>query len=114
MERPTAFFHVVVRNPPTLDDFTSNEAKGRRPRRPLSNDEAELWRGISAYESWALARRKAGISPWLGDFVAELRIPEGSAIVARRMTLSRGHWTLWGDPAELLACVVAVTPMHSE
>jgi hypothetical protein len=104
-------FHIVERDPLTRDDFLSNEAKGRVPRRPLTPEEQELWRGISAYESWALARRKAGRSPWLGAYVAELRIPPESSIRLRRTTSSRGHWTLWGDPDELLACVVSVTPM---
>jgi hypothetical protein len=111
--RPTAFFHVVVSDPPTLDDFTSNEAKGRQPRKPLTPDEQELWRGISAYESWSLARRKAGASPWLGEFIAELAVAEDSPIMARRTTNSRGHWTLWGAPEALIACVVAVTPLRS-
>jgi hypothetical protein len=71
------FFHIVEADPSTIEDFRSNEAKGRVPRRPLNPEEQELWRGISAYESWALARRKAGVSPWLGEYVAELRIPPG-------------------------------------
>ena len=111
--RPVTFFHVVLSDPPTVDDFTSNEAKGRQPRRPLTPEEQEIWSGISAYESWALARRKAGASPWLGEYVAELHIPAGSGIEARRTTNSRGHWTLWGDAAELLKCVVSVTPMRN-
>jgi hypothetical protein len=105
-------YHIVDADPPTADDFLSNAAKGRSPRRPLAPEEQELWRGISAYESWALARRKAGRSPWLGAYVAELRIPPGSGIQIRRTTSSRGHWTLWGDPNKLLACVVSVTPMR--
>src|SRR5688572_29833628 len=87
-----SFFHVIQFDTATEDDFLSNEAKGRIPRRPLSPEEQELWRGVSAYESWALARRKAGISPWLGSYIAELRIPPGSSIRARRTTRSRGHW----------------------
>src|SRR5690348_11263036 len=101
-------FHIVERDPPTLDDFTSNEAKGRVPRRPLNDEQTMLWSGISAYETWAQARRKAGASPWLGEYIAELRIPAGAGIHARRTTYSRGHWTIWGDPATLLACVVSV------
>src|SRR3954471_6800701 len=95
-------FHIVEEYPTTAEEFLSNEAKGRIPRRPLTPEEQDLWRGISAYESWALARRKAGRSPWLGAYVAELRIPPGSGIRLRRTTSSRGHWTLWGDPEALL------------
>jgi hypothetical protein len=105
-------FHIVESDPPTIDDFLSNAAKGRVPRRPLTSEEQELWRGVSAYESWALARRKAGMSPWLGAYVAELRIPPDSSIRMRRTTSSRGHWTLWGSPEELLACVVSVTSLR--
>jgi hypothetical protein len=107
------FYHMVATDPPTVDDFRSNHAKGRVPRRPLTAEEQDLWEGISAYETWSLARRKAGASPWLGEYIAELHIPARSAIRARRTTTSRGHWTLWGDPEDLLGCVVSVAPMRA-
>jgi hypothetical protein len=108
------FFHMVATDPPTLDDFRSNLDRGRMPRAPLTAEQEELWSGISAYESWAEARRKAGASPWLGEFIAEMHITENSPIRRRRTTASRGHWTLWGDPSELLACVVAVAPLRAQ
>ncbi len=108
------FFHMVATDPPTIDDFCSNQQKGRTPRQPLTTEQQELRSGISAYESWAQARRKAGAFPWLGDYIAELHIPPDSEIRTRRTTNSCGHWTLWGDPAMLLACVVSVTLMRAQ
>jgi hypothetical protein len=108
------FFHMVATSPPTINDFRSNQERGRTPRKPLTSEQQELWSGISAYESWAQARRKAGASPWLGEYIAELHIPPGSEIRMRRTTSSRGHWTVWGEPALLLACVVSVTPMRAQ
>jgi hypothetical protein len=105
------FFRIVGSDPPTLHDFLSNTALGRQPRYPLDVEARELWDGISVYASWARARRKAGTSPWLGSFIAELRIPPDTSVVARRTTTSREHWTLWAEAQVLLDCVVSVLPL---
>lgn len=98
--------HRIVRtNPPTHDDFVSNEARGR----PVPDDleDASVWDGISVYSTAAQARRKRRTSPVLGAFIAVLRVPlDGSMRVQR--TRGEGHHTVWGEPAALLRLVVAV------
>jgi hypothetical protein len=100
-----------VTDPPTVDDFRSEQAKGRRPR----NSEPEtlrLWNGISVYRTEAQARRKARALPILGTFIAAVYLAEGVAVRYERTTKSDGHYTLWGDAHVLLAGVVNVTPVR--
>lgn len=111
--RPRSLFRIVVRNPPLLDDFTSNEAKGRVPPRSLTEEQRRQWSGLSVFErrdqAERLARRRAG----LGRFIAELRLPSDGSISCQRTNLgSPGHYTLWGDPALILQCVVRVYPVE--
>src|SRR5215212_10734621 len=77
------FYRIVASNPPTTDDFTSNEARGR----PLSNpslERRELWRGLSAYASPARACLTARKYPIHGRFIAKLVIGEDAPIRSRR------------------------------
>jgi hypothetical protein len=46
--------------------------------------------------------------PYLGLFIAELRVPMNGPITWERTTRSFGHYTFWGDPDTLLACVTDV------
>ncbi|MDP8923143.1 MAG: hypothetical protein M3O34_09750 [Chloroflexota bacterium] len=100
--------HRIVRtDPPTLDDFLSNLARGR----PVPDDpeDARVWDGLSVYSTAAQARRKLRTSPVLGSFIAVLRVPlDGSTRIER--TRGEGHHTIWGDPAMLMGLVVAVEP----
>ncbi len=100
------FWRIVRTNPPTAADFLSNEAKGLRGR----DDNAEtlrLWSGISVFATLTQAWRMAHRVPALGDFVAELNIPDDPAVRVER-TLGRGHHTMWGDADRLLSFVVRV------
>ena len=99
---PLRFYRLVRSYPPTLDDFTSQKAKGIPMARP-DPEVALLWDGISVYATEAQARNQAKAKPWLGAYIAELAISEGDPITFRRTGTGRGHHTLWGDPAELQA-----------
>jgi hypothetical protein len=103
------FYRIVLTDPPTLSDFLSAQARGRAA---LEDDpeRIRLHQGISVYATAAQAHRKARASPVLGRYVAVLEIPENGPIRWERTTASQGHHTLWGDPATLLRCVVAVVP----
>jgi hypothetical protein len=106
------FWRIVRTNPPSEADFLSNEAKGLHPR----DDDAEtlrLWSGIPAFATLTQARRMARRVPSLGDFVAELSIPDDPAVRIER-TLGRGHHTLWGDANRLLTSVVRVEPVEGQ
>jgi hypothetical protein len=104
---PLRFYRVVQSSRPTLDDFRSNKAKGIPMARP-DPEVALLWDGISVNATEAQAKKRARIQPYLGTHIAELAISEGDPITVRRTGTSRGHYTLWGSPSELLARVIRV------
>jgi len=110
-----AFYRIARTNPPTHRDFLSNQARQREPR-PGSPDELrQVWDGLSVHETEAQSRRQAREFPRLGSYIAEMRIPDQPAGPIRwQRTFSRnpGHYTLWGDPDELLAFVVSIVPVR--
>jgi hypothetical protein len=101
------FYRLIRSNPPTLDDFLSNKAKGIPMARP-DPEVALLWDGISVYATETQARNQAKAKPWLGAYIAELAISESDPITFRRTGTGRGHHTLWGEPAELNARVLRI------
>lgn len=107
--RTVALYRIVRSNPPTLRDMTSNKALGREPLRP-EPEVLRLWDGISVFDSASGARRQARQGPWRGQgFIATLVIPpEGFRL---EKTRGNGHFTLWGEPHDILACVRDVEPI---
>ena len=104
------FYRIVLTDPPTLTDFLSNSELGRFPKNP-DPETLRLWQGISAYDTEERARATAKKYRRLGRFIVELRIAEDGSIQYERTTSSHGHYTLWGDPALLLACVTRLVPV---
>lgn len=109
-----SFFRIVKANPPGRRDILSNQ--GRRGEFPphLPSHLRRLWDGISVHDSLDHARRQARETPWLGSYVAEIKVPDGASARIRweRTILNNaGHHTLWGDPDDLLGFVVAVVPV---
>ena len=103
------FYRIVLTDPPGVEAFLSYQAQGRTPA--TTDPEAlRLWSGIAVYATEAQARRQAFAYPFLGHYLARLEIPDAGPIRFERTTRSRGHYTLWGEPAAVLACVVATTP----
>ena len=98
-------YRIVRSNPPTAWDFTSNEAKGRVPRRPLRAHERRLWRGLSVFDTLDSARAAAQQTPTLGDFIAEIAIPSNDESILIEQTGRIGHYTVWGSPARVLRYV---------
>ena len=86
----------------------SNLVLGKRV--PSDPALAELWDGISVQSTLNQARRKRRISPMLGQYVAVLRVPTDGSVRFQR-TRGEGHFTLWGEPADLLAMVVSGVPV---
>ncbi|HYU17878.1 MAG TPA: hypothetical protein VEQ11_04215 [Chloroflexota bacterium] len=76
----------------------SNEALGARPRRRLSARDRDRWRGVSHLSSLAAAITKARDSPWLGAYIAELRVSPQAPIRVEQTGRNPYHYTLWGDP----------------
>ena len=99
------FYRIVRSRVPTIQDFLSNHAKGRLPKRPTP-DVLRLWDGISVYDTLRQARMTARLFPRLGRYIAILRIPEdGSIRFERTQDPALGHFTLWGDANRISACV---------
>ena len=104
------FYRVVKTDPPALADFTSNAARGR-PLPDPSPETRRLWAGLSVNATEAQARRRARQYPTLGAHIARLELPADAPVRVERTTRIPGHHTLWGEPAVLLGCVVAVVPV---
>jgi len=104
------FFRIVASNPPTLDDFVSNEAQGRQLRNPSPNA-ARRWAGLSVFVTEEQARRMARLRRRLGRFIAAIEISESEQIRWEHTTGAPGHHTLWGEPAELARRVRSVVPV---
>lgn len=103
-------YRIALTNPPTLADFTSFAALGRRLRRADPNVD-RLWDGVSMYDTEERARQKAKQLPYLGNHLARVVISAGTAFRVQRTLASPGHYTVWGDPASLLGCVTGVVPV---
>ena len=106
------FYRVVRSNPPTEADFLSDRERGRPE--PADVRLLRLMDGLSVFDSEDRARGKAVRYPSLGSFIAALDIPAGDdRFRFERTTTSRGHYTLWGDPATLQRLVTLVVPVDA-
>lgn len=107
------FDRIVLTDPPSLEDFLSDAARGKR--RPTDPTKRELYEGLSIYATVRQARRKALDLPILGAYIAAVLVPDEAPIrAARTIKGSRGHHTLWGDATDLLGYVVAVVTVEGE
>jgi hypothetical protein len=111
-ESPRVLYRLIQTASPTLRDFLSHQALGIEPLRPLSARGRDRWRGLSHHDTLDAARAKGSQSPWLGHYVAEVRVPAGAAIRIEQTVHDPTHYTLWADPAALLSWVVSVTPVE--
>src|SRR6476661_4656628 len=94
-----SFFRVVKSNPPTPDDFKSYHEL-RMPVLRHDPQSRRLAEGLSVYATLAQARRAARSQPFLGQFVAELIIPENAPLTFERTGKKAGHHTIWCDPPD--------------
>jgi hypothetical protein len=99
---------------PTLEDFKSARALGK----PLRDARYEReWSGsVSVYDELAHAVRKArGYGGKLGAYIATMNIQLDSPVTYRQTTADVHHFSVFGEPAELLALVRGeVIPIWSE
>lgn len=102
------FYRIAKTDPPTVVDFLSNKALGRRRRRNESEDE---WAGLSLYDTEEGARVTARRYPQIGSFLAVVRVTEGTPFRIAQ-TFHAGHYTLWGEPEDFLRAVIAVVPIE--
>jgi hypothetical protein len=104
-------FHVVSSPSPPLEDFKSRLGLGELPRPERDgNYEPEILRraaGVSCYETADQARDLARRVPLLGEYIAELFIPDDAcAIEVARTFRTRGHYTVWASPTYLVSQVI--------
>lgn len=105
-------YRIVLHNPPGLEDMLSHRARGIAPRQ-RDTETLRLMDGISLYNTLQQARNQAAGHPWQGQgFIAELRIPNDAPVQIERTTSSRGHYTLWGNPDDILGYVSRVLPIR--
>lgn len=102
-------YRIAWTNPPTLRDMLSQAALGKRPR---EDDPVTLrrWQGISLFDTAERARHVGKRFPWNGNaYIATLAITPGQFQLEQ--TGRRGHYTLWGEPHDILATVTDVQPI---
>ena len=111
--RPTrVFYRVVLTNPPTRQDALSTRQRGHGPRH-LDPRSRRLVEGLSVFDSIEAAQAVAlGRGGKIGRFIAELTIVEGGPIEFELTSPRTGHYTLWGDPADILATMGRVIPIE--
>jgi hypothetical protein len=106
------FYRIVQRGQPTGDDFASNFAKGRPPRRSEITDPVE-YRSISAFARLADALAVQRRFPKLGSYIAELELADADpevAITKAPEDPADSHHNLRGEPAAFLRRVRRVFP----
>lgn len=106
-QRPSPVVYRIVRHdPPTREDFLPPSLAGPVGERTRAVD-PRLLTGISTFRTERQATAVARRYPALGSFIAEVRLPTGAR--SERTLRRRGHFTVWGDPDELLDGVQRVT-----
>ena len=95
-------------NPPTIDDVKSHHELGVVFRRPLDAEAMRLSRGLSVSDDAEKLRRMARVNPELGTFIAVLAIEDDGPVRSEKTTKRRDHYTLWGNPSQILDCVERV------
>ncbi len=98
------FYRIIKGDRPSEDDFTSNFARGRPPRRSEILDPEEH-RSISVFARLEDARSVQRRFPALGSHIAELELADDDAeVVVRRASADPkdSHHNLQGQPAAFL------------
>jgi hypothetical protein len=107
-----SFFRIVVNDPPTEEDFKSNFAKGRGPRRSEILDSGE-YRSLSVFARLEDALAVQRLFPKLGSHLAEIELADDDpdiAIQKEPHDPADSHHNLRGEPAEFLRRVRRVFP----
>ena len=100
-------FRIVDHNPPEPGDLLSDRAEGEVC--PDDDDDVAIacWVGVSTYATETQARNKAKGAHFMGRYIAELHLPDGSLVPWARTGRTKGHHTIWGPPDLLQVCIHA-------
>jgi len=105
------FFRILKSFIPSIEDFESNAQQGKPLPLHIAPDLEWLWSGISVYANSDQAIDSAIRYPRLGRFLATLDFTNSESVHWERTTPREGHYTVWGDPEEILLCVIHVNPI---
>ena len=115
LEDPMTLFRIVRGSESSVleDAMRSHYELGRPPRGP-ENRAAAIHMAISMFDSRRTAAQLAARVPKLGGHLAEVDLQPGIGICVAK-TGGPTHWSVWGRPAQLAACVsdVGVAPAES-
>ena len=103
------FYRIIKTSEQQLADFMSDAALGEPA--PIDPAHARLHDGISVFNTEQQARNKAQAYPVLGSYIAVIELPDDAPANYERTLKTRGHYTLWGDPAYLNGLVVSIVPV---
>ena len=105
------YYHSVRSASPDPADFKSQTQQGRAPRgaRAQNPDYVRWFNGVSVHDTPEQTRRNAEYFDWkIGEFVAEIVIPEGTVVTYERLN-EHGHGNLYNTTPEFLAdCVTRI------
>jgi hypothetical protein len=51
------------------------------------------------------------VNPDLGAYIVVLEVDDSGPVRWEKTTKRRDHYTLWGSPAQIRACVVSIEPV---
>ena len=109
--------------PEFIDGFRSNHELGKPPR-GRERRLPEIHAGLSVYKTLeqaralrasiaaGLARKGGGTQPRIGDYVAELRLPDGMGFAFEDRDEPTGHLTIWGEAEAIAGCTVDIHPAY--
>jgi hypothetical protein len=79
----------------------------RRPPRGPEGRVAVIHMAISMFDSLDIARHIAERFPKIGDHIAAVELQPGLGLCVAK-TGAPSHWSVWGHPDQLAACIVTV------
>ena len=110
LEEPMRLFRIVPQQESSQfeDAFRSHYELGRLPRGP-EDRAAAVHMAISMFDRAEVAASLAERVPKLGGHVATMDLRPGFGVCVAK-TGGPAHWSVWGRPPQLLACVTDVEP----
>jgi hypothetical protein len=108
VERPRRLYRVSpgLQDARFVEAFRSHYEQELEPRGPEIRATV-IHMALSMFVSAEVAVRLARRVPKLGGHVSMVRLEPGFGFCVAK-TGQRGHWSVWGRPAELVGCVEAV------
>jgi hypothetical protein len=98
------FLRIVRDSKPTLEDFTSLRAQGRRLRDPAY--EREWAEGVSVYDDFERACEVARRYRFrAGSYNVKIMVTEDAGVEFRQTFEDPHHFTIYAEPALVLALV---------